>query len=119
MPPERKAFLFEYDGTPDAGAAICLAMYDSDNPLVSGKDPTIRFDNKNTLSNNRLKLTSSEVRGDVNADGAFNIADAVLLQNWLLTVPDAKLKNWKAGDLYDDNRLDVFDLTLMKRMLVK
>lgn len=116
---EEKAFLFEYDGIPDAGAVICLAMYDSDNSLVSGKDPTIRFDNKNTLSDNRLKLTASEVRGDVNADGAFNIADAVLLQNWLLTVPDAKLKNWKAGDLYDDNRLDVFDLTLMKRMLVK
>ena len=43
--------------------------------------------------------------GDVNADGAFSIADAVLLQKWLLAVPDAELKNWKAADFNADNLL--------------
>ena len=51
-----KSFLFEYSGTLDANATLCLAMYDIDNPLVAGKDPTVRFDNKNNLPNNRLKL---------------------------------------------------------------
>lgn len=59
------------------------------------------------------------VAGDVNADGEFTIADVILLQKWLLTVPDTELPNWKAGDFYEDDRLDVFDLCLMKRELLK
>jgi len=53
---EEKTFLFEYKGTLDADALICLAMYDCDNNLVEGKNPTVKFDNKNTLSTNRLWL---------------------------------------------------------------
>ena len=56
--------------------------------------------------------------GDVNSDGVFNIADVVLLQKWLLAVPDTHLENWKAADLCEDNRLDVFDLCLMRRLLI-
>ena len=115
---EERAFLFEYDGTLDANANICLAMYDSDNSLCQGKNPTVRFDNKNTLSTNRLKLVQTEtVAGDVNADGVFSIADAVLLHKWLLAVPDTPLANWKAADFSDDGRLNAADLSLMKRKL--
>lgn len=59
------------------------------------------------------------VRGDVNMDGKFDIVDLVLLQKWILAVPDTKLANWKAADLCEDDRLNVFDLCLMKRMLVE
>ncbi|MCQ2469432.1 MAG: beta-galactosidase, partial [Ruminococcus sp.] len=117
---DEKAFLFEYDGTLDENAVICLAMYDSDNPLAKGKNPTVRFDNKNTFSTNRLHLVPTEtVLGDVNVDGAFNIADAVLLHKWLLTVPNTYLADWKAADFCNDNVLDVCDLCLMKRKLLK
>lgn len=58
------------------------------------------------------------VKGDINFDGEFNIADIVKMQKWLLAVPDVVLKNWKAGDLCKDDRLDVFDLCLMKRLLM-
>ena len=62
---------------------------------------------------------SNSVCGDVNADGKFNVADVVALQKWLLAIPDTKLADWKAGNLCNDNRLDVFDLCLMKRELLK
>lgn len=58
------------------------------------------------------------VKGDVNADGKFNIADAVMMQKWLLAKPDTTLADWKAGDLCEDSILDVFDLCLMKRLLI-
>ena len=58
------------------------------------------------------------VSGDVNADGELTMADVVLLQKWLLAVPDTHLENWKAADLCEDNRLDVFDLCLMRRLLI-
>lgn len=60
-----------------------------------------------------------EVIGDVNMDGAFNAADAVLLQKWLLAVPDTYLANWEAADFCKDNKLDVFDLCMMKRELIE
>ena len=47
-------------------------------------------------------------------DGTFTIADVVLLQKWILTKPDATLKNWKAGDLYEDAIINIMDLCLMK-----
>ena len=59
------------------------------------------------------------VIGDVNADGAFNIADVVLLQKWLIAVPNVVLIDWKAGDLCEDDRLNVFDLCLMKSTLME
>ncbi len=115
-----KSFLFEYDGTLDENAVLCLAMYDSDNPLAAGKNPTVRFDNRNTLATNRLKLVpAGTLPGDVNADGSVSIADAVLLQKWLLAVPDTVLPNWKAGDMNEDNRLDADDLSVIKRALLK
>ena len=58
------------------------------------------------------------VQGDVNDDGILDMADVVLLQKWLLAVPDTHLPNWKAADLCKDDRLDVFDLCLMKRLLI-
>jgi hypothetical protein len=56
--------------------------------------------------------------GDVNADGTFSIADAVLLQKWLLASPDTSLVNWKAADFHKDNQINAIDFTLMKRQLL-
>lgn len=58
------------------------------------------------------------IKGDVNQDGTFNVSDIVLLQKWLLAVPDTHLANWKSADFCADGKLDVFDLTLMKRELI-
>ena len=57
--------------------------------------------------------------GDVNADGDTNMTDAVLLQKWLLAVPDTKLADWQAGDLCRDERLDVYDMILMKDLVAQ
>ena len=58
------------------------------------------------------------IKGDVNADKEFDLADVNMLQKWLLAYPDVELANWEAGDLNNDGRLDAVDLTLMKRALL-
>ena len=63
-----------------------------------------------------IKIT---IRGDVNADGEFSAADLVLMQEWLLAKPGARLADWKAGDLCEDGKLDMFDLLLMRQELVR
>lgn len=61
---------------------------------------------------------SETIKGDVNKDGAFNISDVVVFQKWLLAVPNVTIEDWKVADLCNDNRLNVFDLCLMKRLLI-
>lgn len=54
-----QVFIFEYSGTLTDSDTICLAMYESSKISANGlADPTVRFDNKNTLANYRLKLVS-------------------------------------------------------------
>lgn len=60
-----------------------------------------------------------DVIGDCNADGKFTIADVVMLQRWILAVPDTELVNWKAADLCEDGVINSFDLAMMRHMLVK
>lgn len=76
----------------------------------SGENATL-----NQTENSIYTDSDTNVTGDINMDGAFNVADVVLLQKWLLAVPDTELANWKAADLCEDDCLDVFDLCLMKR----
>lgn len=81
----------------------------------------ITADSKVSITANQTlyaQYKAEDVKGDVNNDGEFSVADVVLLQKWLLGVPDIKLDNWKSADLCEDSRLDVFDLCLMKKMLI-
>ena len=64
----------------------------------------------------QIKVTVTIIEGDCDANGVFDIDDVILLQQWLLAVPETDLANWKAADLCEDDRLDVFDLCMMKRL---
>ncbi|MDE7098360.1 MAG: leucine-rich repeat protein [Ruminococcus sp.] len=51
------------------------------------------------------------VPGDVNYDWEFNVADVVMMQNYLLG--NGSLNEWQLGDMNNDGTLDVFDYILM------
>ena len=118
-------------GTNEAFGKDSTTISDTANRLVltkSGSDIVLNatggtYEFKYELSTNRLSVYYSDktasVIGDCNADGKFNIADAVFLQKWLLAVPNVSLPDWKAADLCDDGVLNVFDLCMMKRELMK
>lgn len=55
--------------------------------------------------------------GDVNADGQFNIADAVAMQKYLINA--GTLTDWTVGDMNADEIINIFDLVLMKRLLIE
>ena len=81
---------------------------------VSAGYATLKIDD-----NSSIELTvENVVTGDANGDGKFTVADAVILQKWLLAVPHVRLANWEACDLCEDGKIDVFDLCVLKRKLV-
>ncbi len=90
--------------------------------LKAGESVTLGANGQSASCMNYIVIASDAklpIRGDVNADGKFDIADVVLLQKWLLAVPDTQLADWQTGDLCEDGKLNVFDLALMKRDLIE
>ena len=81
------------------------------NPDYCGLTP-------NALGGSNITVPAAALKGDVNGDKAFDICDIVALQRWLLGAEGAELADWKAADLCEDGKLDVFDLTAMKKALL-
>ncbi len=73
----------------------------------------------------RAALTAEEVQsesgistaGDVNNDGKCSIADAVMLQKWLLH--QGEIVNPTAADMDKNHIVNALDLTLLKRVLLQ
>lgn len=57
------------------------------------------------------------VAGDVNADGVLGIADAVMLQKWIVNAGD--LTDQAAADCDANGTIDAFDLCLLKRLMIQ
>lgn len=120
-PDEAAVYILNGSDWEITGDILAMEIVNSLSLVYSGQ--TLYFScytNNGTSIIKRLYLGSENfVIGDVNSDGRFNASDVVVMQKWLLGSPDAKITDWKAGDLCNDNRLDVFDLCLMKRLLLQ
>lgn len=57
------------------------------------------------------------VKGDVNGDSSFDVADLVTMQKWLLG--SGSLEVPLAGDFVADGIIDVFDMIKMRRLLIE
>ena len=64
----------------------------------------------------RVPMKSTLV-GDANNDRTVNVADAVMLQKWLLGSGD--LICWKNVDLCADEKINIFDMVMMRRLLIE
>lgn len=57
-------------------------------------------------------------QGDINFDGKVSVADAVLLQGYLLCRFSFNETEYYAADLLEDGSVNVFDMVVMKRILI-
>ena len=57
--------------------------------------------------------------GDVDLNGSFSVSDVVMFQKWLSASSDVHLSYWQAADFNYDNKLNIFDLCLMKKALIE
>ncbi len=108
-------FIDEYSGDSD----------DDYKYEINGDNRKYRFSfgSLNELSLNiemkKRYRNSPVLLGDINDDNAFNIADVVSLQKWLIGNSEGQVTNWQCADLNNDLKLDVFDLILMKHSLTE
>lgn len=101
------------------GPEFCVFGTSNGNNFIECVDYVRRFIDKRRNWLSKLwqpYIDKPFVQCDVNADGEFSAADLVVFQKWLLG--NGSLANQKAADIYNDDRLDIFDLVFMKRLLI-
>ena len=83
--------------------------------IFKGKDGYLY--NVNWFSIN-YPYENDNLLGDCNLDGEVSIADIVMLRKWL-SCESNKLTCWRNADICKDKIINVFDLCLLKRMLIE
>lgn len=58
------------------------------------------------------------IKGDINFDGRINIADAVLLQRYILGTTRLDRMPYHRADMDRDGVVDVFDMVLMRKKII-
>ncbi|MGN0584456.1 MAG: dockerin type I domain-containing protein, partial [Ruminococcus sp.] len=112
-------------------SSVCKAAYDRQLCPVLWSTPGGHY-NRDTckLEDQELKVLFNEIcdssqkqpeniTGDINGDGAFTVSDIVLLQKWLIDEENAELNNREVADMNKDNRINIFDLSLLKEEFIK
>ncbi len=110
-------------GVPDFDTAAFEIDYVKITPFhEEGDTPqneTYPDDGWGDIADIKISEPQEIIKGDVNSDGTFSIADAVLLAKWLLAAPDTDLTDEKKGDMNTDGLIDICDLILMKQKLTE
>lgn len=104
------------------GITICNTYDDTTEKgnylgVIRGYDNSTAQKYADNFGRTFISLGSFIKYGDCNNDGYVNIADAVMLQKYLLG--NGSLTNWKNADLFKDDRIDVFDMVLMRKLLIE
>ncbi|MBR1459175.1 MAG: family 43 glycosylhydrolase [Oscillospiraceae bacterium] len=97
--------------------------YTIDNGTNALSNVTLRANRDGSYALNEISYViepqgaaPQKVIGDVDADGTFGLRDIIMMQKYLLNA--GTLTDPEAGDLHEDGMIDVFDLALLKRLLI-
>lgn len=115
---ENGSFTFSGDAYFGGDDAKNLAFYEAGDRLSIRFTYNIQSAEILQVEDLTLEQNIHITRGDVNSNGVFEVADIVLMQEWLLAVPGTTLTDWQAGDLCEDGKIDIFDMIMMKKLIL-
>lgn len=119
---EKITILNPYCDIYDSGETICSSTNRTDgavfNGIICGYDGSTaeKYAEKYGYSFESLGEMPEGVRGDANADGSLTVADAVMLEKWLLG--SGKLTAPENVDLCKDGKIDTYDMCLLRKELI-
>lgn len=119
---EKITILNPYCYIHDSGETICSSSNRTDgvvfNGIICGYDGSTaeKYAKKYGYSFESLGEMPEGVRGDANADEKLTVADAVMLEKWLLG--SGKLTAPENVDLCRDGTIDTYDMCLLRKELI-
>ena len=122
-PYEEKAFditsnpyTFDSGDIYDPSCNYCIGFY---NKAGRYDDPEFEIVSETADRIDVVCRSKWKPSGDINGDYWLNIADVTLMQKWLLGNTDVKIYDWRTVDFCRDGKIDSFDLSLMRREVIK
>lgn len=109
----------------DDAETICNALAEDGSPIFSGiisgyEGSTAQaYAEKYGLRFHSLGEAFAWETGDVNLDGTVTMADVVILQKYLLRKQPLTLQQGQVSDMNGDHAVQVLDLVLLKRQILK
>ncbi len=94
-------------------------VYNSDHVLTLDEIPDIYHYTGEPDRSEPEQNEPEMLKGDVNLDGSVNVADAVLLQKYLLNRETLTQPQYSNADLEADRSVNGFDLAILKRKLLE
>ncbi|MBQ6213020.1 MAG: hypothetical protein IJJ57_09060, partial [Ruminococcus sp.] len=128
---ERRSLSIDVNGT-NAGRLDGLYANRNDWSGIAAADTKVNL----KAGNNTIKLYNNSgngpsidriavaipvegIAGDVNLDGAFNVADLVLMQKYILGIETFNKEQFGIADMNSDGAVNSFDLISCRRALLK
>lgn len=105
---------YSFEGLVKQDVAVTdkITMYDGDT-LIWGTEP-----DGTTPSDQPPVTEEDDVKGDVDCNGKFQLADIALAKDYILGSKTVTAKGIENGDIAKDNRLDSADAVLLKNMYI-
>lgn len=98
----------------DVEYVLYKRTFNANKPVVVGNNGQSAYCMNFTLF---AVPASSELKGDVNSDGAVDIADLVLMCKHILSESPMTAEQAKFADLDGDGRIDVFDMIALRKIV--
>ncbi|WP_295084041.1 dockerin type I repeat-containing protein [Ruminococcus sp.] len=125
-----RGFMPAYGKMPESGAVTVDELEPFVKYIIVGSSGSKRYSGESTAlvsygkdgetKDVTIKLMPFDYKkGDVNGDSELNVADLVMLQKWLLDVPDTAVEKPGNADINEDGTVDVFDLIQLRKELIK
>ncbi|MGN0613616.1 MAG: glycosyl hydrolase, partial [Porcipelethomonas sp.] len=86
---------------------------------IYNSDYCITLDELPDLKSYPIAEETEVIKGDVNLDGKVGSGDAVLLAEYLTAQTDLNARQGEAAMLTDDDKINIFDLTVLKRTILQ
>ena len=105
-------------GTVETSNDVTFVLYSI--PLHAGDTVRLGANGQSAFCMNYIVLAAAGIRliGDINSDGSVDRADAVTLQQFLLTARMLSEQQAELADLNGDEKITAVDLSLLKQILL-
>ena len=103
-------------------AVSSYTAFTAESGIINSTDGTVKTEESGYMAvvNSKVtKISGETMKGDLNADNKLTVADVIALQKYLHGKNPYTAEKFISADMNNDGNVNIFDLSLMKKTLLK